>query len=53
MATKSSDARSSREEEARPLDTFFKMIETEARGSSISSAAEVADVIRRDRDASE
>ena len=50
---KSSDARSSQEDDARPLDAFFKLIETEARGSSIATAAEVADVIRRDRDASE
>ena len=51
MAAKSTNKRSASNEEARPLESFFATIEKESRGSSTASASEVAEVIRRDRNA--
>ena len=51
MATKSTNKRSAHNEDPRPLESFFKTLENEARGSSIASVAEVAEVVHRDRNA--
>ena len=51
MAKESTNKRAAPNEDARPLESFFATIEKESRGSSTASASEVAEVIRRNRNA--
>ncbi len=51
MASAVSKAQKTKQIDDRPLETFFTQVRKDAKGSSSATSAEVAEIIRRDRDA--